>query len=761
MVVLLTTKIYLSVTLSVFLFILRIPLLRAVRGCVTYVTGEDYSKRQSICDKPDTHFTTIPSDLPSQVVKLTINHQDIPILNASQFRHLLNLTDLDLDSNNLRVIRPSTFKQLRFLQTLSLRFNLLTFTPESFHPEVIQGLPKLEYLNLYQNPIGFVPSQFFSSMGSTLRSLVLAGATSGDFHLDPAALNGLHQLQVLDLSSNNMNTLPETFENSFTSMKLKELYLYDNPLRCDCQLRWLKVWFLKHGAKLTYSKRIPEGLRQSIAEPTVQIWSGPEFSATEEKNKLFEPKCVEPYELFGRPIFNQLSDSGPNSVRITDFQCSPQALSSNQPVQLSQGYNSTLSCEFFADPAGIVVWYRNGTRIQSHWPRMSVQQTQGRKFHSTLIIENVQLEDAGMYVCFLDTGHGRANTTFTVHVEPEKSNLGHMLSGSVFQWMNQLNTTLVLKYTGIAASCLIILLMFTGLIIYCLYGKRSCRHHEELQSSGKTDGLRKSSYDSLRDGHLTEKPNGKQIYPDNAPLGLDKQVRMPRSTLVSKSAIGSVDPKVFVSVSTSSDQPSGHLQVISTTEPVDNYLAIQLVPTEGKIEGPKTCSIHNYAIIQSVKPDGLLLHGVPSASTTHAEGTLFESDRRVEDLTQNNASRFLTSPRMIRSTAEDYNFGSVRSSVAGMPTQLASSVDYVPCPLHGNIYATLQCTKKDTIAASKKHIATIPKGLGTVSERRTNTIPHRGKAITGFTSSESGTVQANPVSSFISAPEIAKSKAED
>ncbi|KER32503.1 hypothetical protein T265_01383 [Opisthorchis viverrini] len=740
MVLVTTTKIYMSVTLSVLLFILQIPLLRAVRGCVTYVTGEDYSKRQSICDKPDTHFTTIPSDLPSQVVKLTINHQDIPILNASQFKHLLNLTDLDLDSNNLRVIRPNTFKQLRFLQTLSLRFNLLTFTPESFHPEVIHSLPKLEYLNLYQNPIGFVPSQFFSSMGSTLRTLVLAGATSGDFHLDPAALNGLNQLQVLDLSSNNMNTLPETFEHSFTSMKLKELYLYDNPLRCDCHLRWLKVWFLKHGAKLTYSKRIPEGLRQSIAEPAVQIWSGPDFSATEDKNKLFEPKCTEPYELFGRPIFNQLSDSGPNSVRITDFQCVPQALSPNQPVQLSQGYNSTLSCEFFADPAGIVVWYRNGTRIQGHWPRMSVQQTQGRKFQSTLIIENVQLEDAGMYVCFLDTGHGRANTTFAVHVEPEKSNLGHMFSGSVFQWMNQLNTTLVLKYTGIAASCLIILLMFTGLIIYCLYGKRSCRHHEELQSSGKTDGLRKSSYDSLRDGHLTEKPNGKQIHPGNAPFGLDKHVRMPRSTLVSKSAIGSVDPQ---------------------TEPVDNYLAIQIVPTEGKIEGPKTCSIHNYAIIQSVKPDGLLLHGVSGAPNTHAEGTLFESDRRADELTQNNANRFLTSPRMIRSSAEDYNFGSVRSSVAGIPTQLASSVDYVPCPLHGNIYATLQCTKKDTIATSKKHIATIPKGLGTVSERRTNTIPHRGKAFTTFTSSESGSVQSNPVSSFISAPEMAKSKVGD
>ncbi|OON23931.1 immunoglobulin domain protein [Opisthorchis viverrini] len=441
--------------------------------------------------------------------------------------------------------------------------------------------------------------------------------------------------------------------------------------------------------------------------------------------------------------------------------CVPQALSPNQPVQLSQGYNSTLSCEFFADPAGIVVWYRNGTRIQGHWPRMSVQQTQGRKFQSTLIIENVQLEDAGMYVCFLDTGHGRANTTFAVHVEPEKSNLGHMFSGSVFQWMNQLNTTLVLKYTGIAASCLIILLMFTGLIIYCLYGKRSCRHHEELQSSGKTDGLRKSSYDSLRDGHLTEKPNGKQIHPGNAPFGLDKHVRMPRSTLVSKSAIGSVDPQVFVSVPTSSDQTSGHMQVISATEPADNYLAIQIVPTEGKIEGPKTCSIHNYAIIQSVKPDGLLLHGVSGAPNTHAEGTLFESDRRADELTQNNANRFLTSPRMIRSSAEDYNFGSVRSSVAGIPTQLASSVDYVPCPLHGNIYATLQCTKKDTIATSKKHIATIPKGLGTVSERRTNTIPHRGKAFTTFTSSESGSVQSNPVSSFISAPEMAKSKVGD
>ncbi|CAH8541880.1 unnamed protein product [Heterobilharzia americana] len=139
----------------------HMPRAYSVKGCVTYVAGDDYSMRQSICDKLNTHFQTIPLSLPSEVIKLTVNHQDITHLNASQFIHLPNLTFLNLDSNKIKVIHPNTFTNLNKLQTLSLRYNFLSISYESFHPNVIHGLSVLQHINLLQNPIGNIPNHFF------------------------------------------------------------------------------------------------------------------------------------------------------------------------------------------------------------------------------------------------------------------------------------------------------------------------------------------------------------------------------------------------------------------------------------------------------------------------------------------------------------------------------------------------------------------------------------------------------------------------
>ncbi|KAF7262168.1 hypothetical protein EG68_00583 [Paragonimus skrjabini miyazakii] len=700
-----------SVVLTCLLLWTRIPCLCAVRGCVTYVAGEDYSMRQSICDKPDTHFKSIPSALPSQVVKLTINHQEIGLLNASQFNHLPNLSYLDLDSNKLSIIKPDTFQQLRKLRTLSLRFNLLSFTTESFHPNAIIGLAQLENLNLLQNPIALVPRRLFAPIGSTLRSLVLASA-SEDFELDREALANLTMLQILDLSSNHLETLSEDFELSLNSMQLRELYLYDNPWRCDCHLRWLKVWFLKHNDKMTFSKPVPEGISRKLLEPSMQIWSGSNSNGADDTIAVLQPKCATPYALSGKPLFSHQSSTGLQPVRTTDFHCAPNALTPSQPIHFPRGGNATLSCEFFADPTGIVVWYRNGTRVQNHWPRMSIHQSQGRNFYSELTIQNIQSEDAGNYDCFLDTGHGRVNSTFTVHIETEEHSFAYIMSGSVLQWMSGLNANLVLKYTGITASCLVILLMLIGLLIYCFYGRNLCGKKRRQLSSAPRVEEKKYSAISRRVSLVTDKSNGFQSGKDDNCLGMDKSARNVCPNSVAKPSFTSSVNNAF----TPPEQMTT-LRLLPSTEKLNNYVAFRIVPQDIKAENQQGCSVHNYAIIQSVASDAIIVQ----QADDDAEPTVVVNPETLPSIAQIEQAY---APRLMGVVSG--------SNVTPLNTENETQIDeYSPCPLHGNIYATLHPksirVKRNSL---QKHIATVPPGIGSFHEKWNHTLPSSKKSQT-------------------------------
>ncbi|TNN21299.1 Immunoglobulin superfamily member 10 [Schistosoma japonicum] len=477
MITILTIK---SIYFIIIQLIKYLPKVYSVKGCVTFVYGNDYSMRQSICDKLTTHFQTIPLSLPNEVIKLTINHQDLYELNASQLIHLPNLIFLNLDSNKIKIIHSNTFNHLNKLQTLSLRYNQLTISIESFHPNVLYGLNVIEHLNLLHNPIGNIPNHYFLPISKTIRSISLSDSTI-NLQLNMYSLHGLYKLQLLDLSNNNLENLPNTYELAFNQMQLKELYLYGNPWKCDCHLRWLKQWFIKYHTKLIYTKSINEIILHNNIDIEANNWliNEQKLNYHNEMNTLLQPKCATPIELHGRPLFNYINNSNNNnnntgiqSIRSVDFHCTPESHTPNQQIQLIWGSNSTLSCKFFADPSGIVIWYKDGIRIQNHWPRIITKQSQGRNFLAELIIENIQHSDAGIYVCYLDTGYGHVNTTFNVHVNGDINTDELSYHNGVFYWISKLDTTLVLKYTGMIAACLIILLGTYGFIDLYIQWKR-------------------------------------------------------------------------------------------------------------------------------------------------------------------------------------------------------------------------------------------------------------------------------------------------
>ncbi|CAH8847212.1 unnamed protein product [Trichobilharzia szidati] len=779
---------------TIFHLLEHVPKVDCVKGCVTFVAGDDYSMRQSICDKLNTHFQTIPLSLPSEVIKLTVNHQDIIQLNASQFNHLPNLTFLNLDSNKIKIIHPNTFNNLNKLQTLSLRYNFLTISHESFHPNVINGLIGLQHINLLHNPIGNVPNHFFLPISKTLRSIVLSGGST-DFQLNKETFYGLWKLQLLDLSNNHLESLPEIYEGIFSQMQLQELYLYGNPWKCDCHLRWLKVWFLKYGKKLIYSKPINDAvlLRNNIdIETNNWLLNGNTNSNNNGKldyhlndvNTLLQPKCASPIELHGRPLFSQINNAGVQAVHSTDFYCPPEVYTPNQQIQLILGNNSTLLCNFFADPSGIVVWYKDGIRIQNHWPRTMIKQSQGKKFQAELTIENIQPSDAGTYVCYLDTGYGYVNTTFNVQVDSSRGGGTSLVQDTyqhhhdgVFYWISKLDTTLILKYTGMIATCLIVLLLLMGLTIYFFSGKHLCRpkldvnkqslsiyddksdHHHQLQM--KHDGLDET--DTFNSSSITEKntiSNSRSSYTlhgQNLKLCTSLASLSGNKILLDKlspTSLSALDrDHIYLHTDGTGNQLIDEHNLLSSSQKshhteFDNYVTVRLLPTVTRGDlSTMPCPIHNYAFLHPVSSNPVTVTDAPNASANTnldvtVDGVSSGTSRTVQltpdtnllSLSNNTELNSLQNSnlKMLNTTEEQQlPTNNLSTSKPCYETDTANTHElnsslYTPCPLHGNLYATLQTKdKRLTTSEIRKHIASVPPGLTGLNYEKHYTLPSR------------------------------------
>ncbi|KAK4471275.1 hypothetical protein MN116_004718 [Schistosoma mekongi] len=757
-----------------------LPKVYSVKGCVTYVYGNNYSMRQSICDKLTTHFTSIPLSLPNELVKLTINHQELYALNSSQLLHLPNLIFLNLDSNKIKFIHSNTFNHLIKLETLSLRYNLLTISYESFHPNILYGLNRLQHINLLHNPIGNIPNNFFLPISKTIRSISLSDSRINNLQLNKYSFNGLYKLQLLDLSNNNLMYLPDTYEYAFNQMQLNELYLYGNPWKCDCNLRWLKQWFIKYHKKLIYTKSINEMILRNSIDIEANNWliNEQKLDYHNDMNTLLQPKCATPIELHGKPLFspiNNNNNTGIQAIRSIDFHCVPESHTPNQQIQLIWGSNSTLSCKFFADPSGIVIWYKDGTRIQNHWPRITTKQSQGRNFLAELTIENIQNSDAGIYVCYLDTGYGHVNTTFNAYVNGGTNIDELSYHNGVFYWISKLDTTLVLKYTGMIAACLIILLVIMGLLIYIFNGKEYCRPKLCVNKTILTNYDSKSDHSktSLKSESETMNTNDYNIINDKNTINYSKSsYTLQRQSLKICTSLSSMNdnPTVMCTRSPTSDLDdhvylhNASAAVIDQQQTVlphkshdatfDNYVTVRLLPTVTCSDLTVPCPIHNYAFIHPVSTDSVKLSAptntnVDSVDATtmqitpesqlislsniknynsmqHSKLTATVSSLKACNITdQNNVLKTFKVSHINSSNTDDINITSNNNNNNNNNDSLNSST-YTPCPLHGNIYATLQSKDRKTISSEiRKHIANVPSGLTGVNYDKHHTLPNK------------------------------------
>ncbi|NXA50671.1 VASN protein, partial [Nothocercus julius] len=200
--------------------------------------------------------------------RLYLQRNRIQRIHAAAFDTLENLLELKLQNNHLWVVPPLDLPNLLLLD---ISWNKIpAIAPGAFHAVNIESLKiaglgltsldeelfqmqnNLHELDVSDNLLERVPAGL-RRLGS-LTKLNLAG-NAHISQLLPEDFHNLHNLQELDISNLNINTIPRDFSGFFP--RLRAMTAAGNPFNCICQLSWLVHWVNTSGVAL----RRPEETR--------------------------------------------------------------------------------------------------------------------------------------------------------------------------------------------------------------------------------------------------------------------------------------------------------------------------------------------------------------------------------------------------------------------------------------------------------------------------------------------------------------------
>lgn len=164
-------------------------------------------------------------------INLSTNH--ITELPDTVFVSCNSLENLDLSNNFIKYIHPSLFMGLK-IQTLYLQRNSLQDVGKMF-----SGLRDLHELNLSSNDI----TDTIQRYTFPTKLIMLDMSYNRIEHVRPLSFDGLDQIRMIDLRYNNISTLSKDSLKVSTGLYAQTGFrIEENPLKCDCNLLWLKHW---------------------------------------------------------------------------------------------------------------------------------------------------------------------------------------------------------------------------------------------------------------------------------------------------------------------------------------------------------------------------------------------------------------------------------------------------------------------------------------------------------------------------------------
>jgi Leucine-rich repeat (LRR) protein len=200
----------------------------------------------------------------------TIKHLNSAMFSGlGSFNGLKKLTHLSMWYNEISEILPGTFGNMSSLEKLDLSFNKIKL----LNIGVFSGLVNLTYVYLTANELQYLHQHTFFGLPNTER-LILRRTIALQLPTDSRFINS-HYLPEPNIASSNISSLSvETFANvsalemldlRYNHMKtvdinilrifpkLSKLYLYGNPIQCDCQLQEVWRWCEDRNIQTVYS----------------------------------------------------------------------------------------------------------------------------------------------------------------------------------------------------------------------------------------------------------------------------------------------------------------------------------------------------------------------------------------------------------------------------------------------------------------------------------------------------------------------------
>ncbi|XP_026529105.1 amphoterin-induced protein 3 [Notechis scutatus] len=180
----------------------------------------------------------VPVTLPPTAITLDLSHNAIVHLHDYCLTTLPHLETFRISHNKIKNITQRVFRNATYLLHLDMSSNHLQ-TVEKYY---FEDLVNLKELLLYNNKIVQVDGKAFTTL-INLQKIYLSWNRLTKFPFESIQKLEHPYLRMLDLSANNLSSIPIQVIAALPTYIKNGLYFHNNPVNCDCSLQeMLQEW---------------------------------------------------------------------------------------------------------------------------------------------------------------------------------------------------------------------------------------------------------------------------------------------------------------------------------------------------------------------------------------------------------------------------------------------------------------------------------------------------------------------------------------
>ncbi|XP_048348155.1 amphoterin-induced protein 3 isoform X1 [Sphaerodactylus townsendi] len=323
------------------------------------------------CARQELH--QIPATLPPTATTLDLSHNAITHLNDHWLATLPRLHTLRISHNQINDLSQKVFHNAIYLVHLDMSSNCLHAVKKHY----FENLVNLQELLLYNNKIVEVDGNAFVKLIS-LQKIYLSWNRIAKFPF--ISIQGFKHthLRTLDLSTNNLSSIPVEVIAALPFYIKNGLYLHNNPVKCDCSLHQMLQEWKRHG-----------------------------FSSVQD---FTEEHTCKAYSNVPRSIVN--------TFKYKDFEnCSRSLKELSIPeIPCKVGESLVIHCNTSLHDDNTTVYRWFSPKHESFMYPEHSDKTHKVLQNGSLKITNPKLLHSGVYLCVAISKHQKINATYEVNI---------------------------------------------------------------------------------------------------------------------------------------------------------------------------------------------------------------------------------------------------------------------------------------------------------------------------------------------------------